>query len=388
MHLPSRPWRPAGVVTRLGALLALFWAGTDSPAFALPPQGSAPPVAAPLHSSAEWLPGPAPRPYSAEFAAAAMRTCARCHGAIYREWQSSRHAQAYTNRYFSRALPLEQVPFCRKCHAPDADPNREPDRASLQNGVSCLSCHAVRADFATVANLGSTSPPKAARPCIDSNPRLAGVDACRNCHQFDFPAASGSRAPTAMQNTAAEHAASRYAAVPCQGCHMQRLHDGNGRPHLDHRFVLGGHEGILKGAVTVRLVDWQPGRLKIALVPNMLGHAFPTGDLFRRAELRVWPGQEAAPSSRPAAVYALERRYRNDREGETRRVLFDTRLAPASPTQDARREVELTISPSYRRVTWQLVWQRLPVPLGELIGLDAHEHEVVIAEGQWSKPPR
>jgi hypothetical protein len=43
--------------------------------------------------------------------------CVSCHPAVAREWQASRHRQAYTNAAFRQALAVEPSAFCRGCHA-------------------------------------------------------------------------------------------------------------------------------------------------------------------------------------------------------------------------------------------------------------------------------
>jgi hypothetical protein len=45
--------------------------------------------------------------------------------------------------------------------------------------------------------------------------------------------------------------------------------------------------------------------------------------------------------------------------------------------------VTLTIPARRGPLTWNLVWQRMPVPAGKAVGLDARDYEVVIGRGEW-----
>jgi len=88
------------------------------------------------------LPGPAsgpPRPFAGDLASSSA--CARCHADIAAEWRGSLHRQSFTDPVFQRGYALEREPFCRGCHAPTADPAREPTAAAADEGVGCTTCH-------------------------------------------------------------------------------------------------------------------------------------------------------------------------------------------------------------------------------------------------------
>jgi hypothetical protein len=330
------------------------------------------------------LPGPAPRWYNADEAASGVLRCVGCHREIGEEWLSSRHAQSYRDPYFARALASEQVPFCRKCHAPDADPSQAPPRSAADNGVSCYTCHVTPHGAVGGRGLSAEVQKNGSAPQHDpvGDPRFAEVDACRNCHEFDFPTGDHLPALAAMQNTVGEHQRSRYAKVRCGDCHMRRISDSSGRLHADHRFRLDEASGLLAGAVAVELVARSAAELKIGLVPLAIGHSFPTGDLFRRAELRIWLGNAAsARNSPPYWVYALERVYAFDKVRRTRRVASNTRLEPATLTDDGKRILSLTVPNNARSFWYELVWQRIPPGAGQALGIDAKSGDVVVSKG-------
>lgn len=203
------------------------------------------------------------------FVAAAARTeparpsCASCHAEIAAEWDASKHHLSATNASYVESLRREPLPFCRGCHAPAADPKRPTPSAAAQAGIGCTDCHAgLSADH--VVHPDRTKVP-AAKPC-------------GGCHEFAFPRPGGGL----MQATETEHKASAFASTPCAGCHLKPK-DG----HRDHRFDV---VPLLAQAIVADVARASPTRVALRLSPNKIGHAFPTGDLFRRAVVRVTDG--------------------------------------------------------------------------------------------------
>src|ERR1700727_480519 len=79
---------------------------------------TAPSVAADLA-----IPFPAPaRGPVASGRAERNATCEGCHAEIAAEWRASMHHHAFDDPQFARPLAIEPLPFCRGCHAPEADP--------------------------------------------------------------------------------------------------------------------------------------------------------------------------------------------------------------------------------------------------------------------------
>lgn len=248
--------RVGGVLQRTGTsrtawLLAAVVAGTLS---AAPPAAShdlrAPPVEpAPL----------APAPTNAS------SPCATCHAEIAREWDASQHHRAASDPSYVASLTREPkaLPFCRKCHAPSADPAFATPAPAREHGIGCVDCHAGM-------DRAHATPSAAPAP--------ASARACACCHEFGFPAGT-----SMMQKTETEHQASAYADVSCASCHMPSI--AGGRSHHDHTFRVTG--AMLSQALVADVARAKGTRIAFRLRPGEIGHAFPTGDLFRRLVVRV-----------------------------------------------------------------------------------------------------
>lgn len=205
-------------------------------------------------------PGPLVRARAADNAA-----CESCHTAIAGEWQKSLHHTSFTDADFQRAIPRDPDPFCRGCHAPETDPKL---------GVACTTCHVTSAEI--LAAPASSASGRAPHP-LTRTAEFATEAACAKCHDFDFPDAKLRRVPLAMQRTASEHYGR---SDTCATCHMTK--QGG---HADHRFAASRDDAFVKSAVTIRARRIAPDRVEVVLTPALVGHAFPTGDLFRRVRV-------------------------------------------------------------------------------------------------------
>lgn len=302
------------------------------------------------------MPGPWPaRPRSNIIgdAVSANARCEACHADIASEWRASYHAKAYTNVVFQRALTIEPLPFCKGCHAPEANPNLAPDTRLTQLGVSCVSCHVIVGQVLAIpANRRVADHP------VLRSAQFDGEAACANCHQFAFPGeplASG----LLMQSTVREHDASGYTALSCANCHMRRAKDG----HADHRFNQARDPALLKAALSVDARRVGPQTVEITLASVGVGHAFPTGDLFRRLEISaeaIGPEQ----SSMASAVTYLTRRFVTQRRagGFMRRLLLsDDRIGVR---EQGQRVVQLVLGPNASQwpIAWRIAYQRVEHP--------------------------
>ena len=203
--------------------------------------------------------------------------CAQCHAEIASEWQSSLHRASHDDASYLASLPGEPTAFCNSCHAP------VPARADV--GIDCVTCHGT---------------PHEGSPATTAT---AAAASCARCHEFDFPhrgplpATTGSSAPgetdvplaRQMQRTITEHSASPAHDVPCTSCHMPAVPaaDGRSRPHVSHRFAASRDADALRGAVRVSARPTEMGAIAIDLQTVGTGHAFPTGDMFRRLVVRA-----------------------------------------------------------------------------------------------------
>ncbi|MDC0667705.1 multiheme c-type cytochrome [Nannocystis radixulma] len=302
------------------------------------------------------MPGPAPQVVEGRLQLD-NDACEACHEVQAAQWRGSQHQTAYTEREFQRALAHEPVPFCRGCHAPEADPRRPATGWAADIGVGCVSCHVVGD-----AVLAADGPDVAAPHPLRRDPRFATAAACANCHQFAFPDNRRRAHPEAMQRTIAEHAASPLAATDCGDCHM-RDRDGA----RSHAFVGSRDDYYFRDALTISAARVAPDTIEIEVAarPDVVGHAVPTGDLFRRLAVAVRPlGRGPA---RPWTTQYLARHYALERApdhgGPLRVERTDDRPHPGEPPRVLR--FRLDPADAARPVAWEVRSERVESILEE-----------------------
>jgi len=223
------------------------------------------------------------RPSPAERAA---ESCGSCHDVTRRDWKASAHAEAGTNSLFRAGFEVEPRSFCIACHAPEAQ--------RAEEGIGCVTCHEAKRDGRRAA------PPAAAVAARGPAPGVAGHAVplrtrdelrdptfCRSCHEFPTPAFEGGRRRDTvlpMQSTYTEWLAyaRRGGAGTCQSCHM---------PGGRHVMAATRDIELLHGALSVTVREL-PDSVALVLASAGVGHAFPTGDLFRHLTVEVRPLQD------------------------------------------------------------------------------------------------
>jgi Cytochrome c554 and c-prime len=257
--------------------------------------------------------------------------CAGCHAEIAAEWQRSSHARAFTNGVFLAEYLPQAERFCRDCHAPLVEDPRAADAPLLlARGIDCAVCH-VR-DGHVLGATGSGDAKHAAR----KDTRLRTSAFCGACHQFDFPEPAPGEPVRyhpgqPLQNTLVEWTKSAYADTSCQACHMPRVAtDASGlRTHPSHAFSTFDNPTLLAGAVRVRAsARWRGDALEItvSLAPDKIGHAFPTGDMFRQGRLAVSVGS-VTQTARLERIFAAT--IARDGKDHLLGQVDDTRVLPA-----------------------------------------------------------
>lgn len=169
------------------------------------------------------------------------QSCIGCHPREADEWRGSLHQRAFTNAAFQQAFAIEPTRFCHDCHAP----------AKEDDGIACVSCHLDK-----VREGPSPSPSFVAKPD------------CARCHEFPFT--SGGEM---MQTTMREH----VALAPDKAC--TSCHHGHSLAEVRDPAWLAS--SLL---VSAAIVD---GKARLTLTQTRAGHAFPTGDLFRRLSVTI-----------------------------------------------------------------------------------------------------
>ncbi|MFZ0391975.1 MAG: multiheme c-type cytochrome [Calditrichia bacterium] len=236
--------------------------------------------------------------YSGTFIPAAE--CGKCHRDIYREWQSSRHANAspqkdplYAGMYdwAVQAAGDKMKNHCISCHAPFSAvfQNQEWNQPFNQEGITCQFCHGAAkiAGFHNAADIQFepdtvySYQPAAENPAHTTAHRdyYGTSSICLPCHAV-------MKNPKGVMVCATGEEWQAYAertGAACQDCHMPKE---NGR--MSHLFG-GTHNGaLLDGAVDLK-VDYtaETGELRISLTNSQAGHALPTGTPMRMVYLKV-----------------------------------------------------------------------------------------------------
>lgn len=266
--------------------------------------------------------GPAPT-----VASTGPGSCARCHAEEARTWEASLHHRAFTDVDFQRAFAHEPEAFCVGCHAPGATSRTDP---RVANGVDCAACHTTSRDRGDGRGLHPVGPARG----------------CAGCHDFDDPAGR-----LALQKTAQEHARSPFRDVACKGCHM------TGR---DHAFTGGRDLERLRASIVLD-VTARDGAVDVVVDARNVGHAFPSGDLFRRVRVLAWRETETG-----RIVASDERVFERTFEPGTgpRRERTDGRIEGA-----ARFTLDLAADEPAPRATVQLFYERGASRAGDTLSL-------------------
>jgi hypothetical protein len=296
----------------------------------------------------------------------ASAACEACHAEVAAEWRKSLHHASFDDASFQASYAREPSRFCSACHAPhdpDAPPGARTELASL--GIACITCHGAEATLATARDARGHAPHPVAR-----DPSFATAAACARCHEFSFPDRPGSTLPEdRMQRTVSEHAGSAFAAASCADCHMPRTGPGG---HRSHRFAASRDPDMLRRALVVRARAVEPDVVEVLLSPGAVGHAFPTGDLFRR--LLVGVERVDAEGARIDGALAPIGRTFAFRAGH-QRELEDRRPGGLG---GAEVRVRLPLAPAAGRLRYFVDYQRVLSASGDDVDVQA---SVRVAEG-------
>ncbi len=314
------------------------------------------------------MPGPAAMRGAA--AARENAACERCHEDVARSWRGSLHQRATIEPAYQRALAIEPLPFCRGCHSPEGTPDRDPDPEIAHLGVGCVTCHVVEGAI-LAGPARATRGPTAPHPTV-RDPRFATAAACSSCHEFAFPGAPGLHADELMQSTVREHARSSASDASCASCHMPL--DEAGR--RSHAFRASRAPEILRAALRADAVRTSATSVSVTLRAVGVGHAYPTGDLFRRLEVRA---EAYGPDN---MVLASARRYLT-RHFELRPGALAKRLVRDDRLRDAPVVIDLDLGADAadKPVAWRVGYQRVAHPDGISQDGALLEDDVELARG-------
>jgi hypothetical protein len=261
--------------------------------------------------------------------------CGQCHAEVYAQWQTSRHAHAFSPGLLAQLIAESDAGAaeCMQCHAPLAE-QREAFAAARAGGLahgyesglaaagnSCGGCH-VRHN----QRFGPLPRGRTARgPSAPTDPHGGAFytsafersEFCSSCHQFPASTAVNGKP---LQNTYEEWRASPQAAqgIACQTCHM---------PDRAHRWR-GIHDPDMtaKGLTANITADAQKARFE--LVNSGVGHAFPTYTVPMVVMNLVALDADGAPLWQTLRSHVIARRVRYDDSVAAWLELSDTRLLP------------------------------------------------------------
>jgi Cytochrome c554 and c-prime len=304
--------------------------------------------------------------------------CVVCHEEQATEWRGSLHQRSDVDPAYRQALAIEPLAFCRGCHAPEADNRQDAPSAVSALGVGCVTCHVTEQGIVLAAP--AEDAPIAPHP-VRRSAEFAKTGACVNCHEFTFPNIEpGNHHDDSrlMQTTVREHARSSAANTPCADCHMPVE-----RGHRSHSFAQVRDPQWLRKTIDVRGKRGDFDEVIVTLRQTQSGHAFPTGDLFRRleisAELRDDRGQVVRRDERRLARHFIVRPGVSGRYLQADDRLFDEPVT-----------VDLDVSPPANgRGPWRVFyWVKLQrvatVGEGSRAKDSVIESEVVLHSGDFS----
>lgn len=159
--------------------------------------------------------------------------------------------------------------------------------------------------------------------------------------------------------------------------------------HRRHDFRVMGDVSLLKEAIVATANRRDDTTLELTVASGRVGHAFPTGDMFRRLEARATAIDDAGNVVGTAKPIELARVFRDvprDPDSKTdlshqRVEVADTRLGPPG-TKNAQRTVRLTVREAKgARLRWEIAYQRMMHPLAESFGVNQLEDETIVASG-------
>lgn len=353
---------------------ARIWLGLAALLVACAPDSAATVVSAPTRPQPVQMPGPAPRGRAAAEASALNASCTACHPQIAAEWRSSFHARSEHDEAYQRAFALEPLPFCQGCHAPETNAFQPVPALAADLGVGCVTCHVVGDHLLATANVNARA---AAPHAVTRTPEFATARACAACHEFAFPDAALRGEPELMQATLAEHAHSSARGVACASCHMPSVGVGQAR-HRSHAFPGGHSPDFVSSALGVRAERSAATTLRLVLSTVGVGHAFPTGDLFRRLEISA----EAVGSD--AQVVTSERRYLTRHWTEERKLsAVVRRVTRDDRATDSPLEVTLQLEGTAAAlpIAWRIAYQRIAHPRSDSPEESVVDGEIEIASG-------
>ena len=262
--------------------------------------------------------------------------CGQCHADVFAQWQTSRHAHAFSPGLVAQILDMDaaETGECLQCHAPLAEQRQAFEAARARGmahlsdeqgiaaaGNSCGGCH-LRHNHRfgpPKRGTGITGPSALQAPHggVFRTAAFEQAEFCSGCHQFSADAAVNGKP---LENTYAEWRASPQAAqgIVCQTCHMPD------RAHLWR----GIHDpGMVASGLTPRITA-DADKVRFELTNSGIGHAFPSYTVPTVVMNEVALNADGSPRLETLRSHMIARRVHYDYGSGAWSELSDTRLLP------------------------------------------------------------
>lgn len=318
---------------------------------------------------------PAPGPIARATNVAALDAeCIRCHAEAATTWRGSLHAESFTDPVYQRSFSREPARFCHDCHA--------PEQTSAEHGIGCVTCHDPSGTGAVLAAPEDDAPRTnrtSAAHRVVRDARFAAEGACAGCHDFAFPDVEARGHDGArMQRTIDEHRVSRFSDRSCASCHMPKT----ARNGKSHAFTTATDVAMLRRALLVKAARRDGDHVELDLEPGDVGHAFPTGDLFRRllvvAEVTAEDYRIVARDERTLGRHFRFEPSASAGGAKVQREIGDDRI-------DRPRRVALDLGEPAKghTITWRIEYQRVESMRGDHATV---ADTIVVAKGLLEAP--
>lgn len=263
--------------------------------------------------------------------------CKECHEQAYAEWEGSQHSISWTNPRVKALSNDFANQDCIACHAPrpvfeTGIGERVLPRSTRRiEGVDCLACH----QLPDGGMAGTISDPRAAcRPVASMlTMNLARPDFCAACHN--------------QHKTVDQWRESEWPErdQDCMSCHMP-YRNGDPNQGRDHTFLGGNSLDLLQAAVELRGSHTDGGW--VVEVENVgAGHAFPTDERSRRADVFWRPHSETGEALEWQHLWRIRDPYRT--ETDIPSTLLHAHETKVLPIEAAASESVIDVALFYRR---------------------------------------
>ncbi len=226
------------------------------------------------------------------------KDCGVCHSEIYQEWQTSLHAEAFTDPFFTAYMKKDKGdPTCLVCHTPllnqspfilssasgnyndlhsITNPNFDPELQ--QEGVTCAACHIKDGVIYGPYKKRQLNAPHP----VAYDDKFLQKSLCRQCHEVpskDFSLMNEGVCSTGMESNSGLWAARGFI---CQDCHMPPVN----RPLMAGYPAREGRKHLWPGGYSIQQLQKvfsfkaskEKDQLTIRITNSGAGHKAPTGD--------------------------------------------------------------------------------------------------------------